>query len=64
MALDYRTDKDLVTMSIDWILDLFDQRRKSNSHLLPSDVCRLLVRANLFGVLAELIPNLIRFADN
>lgn len=49
-------------MAVDRILDLFDKRRKLQ--LSVDDLCRLLIKSNLLQVLSDLIPSLVRYADN
>jgi hypothetical protein len=63
LFLDYRTDKDLIMISIDSILVMFDKRRKQN-FLSNFDLSKLLIRGNILGALTDLVPRLIRHAEN
>ena len=63
LFLDYKTDKDLIMISIDSILVMFDKRRKLN-FLSNFDLSKLLIRGNILGALTDLVPRLIRHAEN
>jgi len=63
LNLDYKTDKDLIMISIDSILIMFDKRRRQN-FLWSVELSRLLVKMDILSALADLIPRLIRHAEN
>lgn len=50
-------------ISIDSILVMFDKRRKSN-FLSTFDLAKLLIQCNILGALTDLVPRLIRHAEN
>jgi len=62
LTLDYQSDKDLIGLAIDKILELLD--KSVNPTMSFDDICRLLIRNNLLSVLADLIPSLLGHADN
>jgi len=62
LRLDFKTDRDLIMVTLDSLISLFEKRRQ----LLPTfELCRLIARhKTLMQALTQLIPNLIQHADN
>lgn len=63
MYLDYKTDQDLIMISIDSILVMFDKRRKLK-FMSNFDLSKLLIKNQILGALTDLVPRLIRHAEN